>query len=51
MSVNYVTVHITLNVWTQHGKDPRLENVLPHTRDVFLLDMICHVAVGRKEQQ
>ena len=33
------------------GKNPCLENVLPHTTDVFLLDMICHVAVGRKEEQ
>jgi hypothetical protein len=33
------------------GKNPCLKNVLPHTSDVFLLDMICRVALGRKEQQ
>ena len=33
------------------GKDPCLENMLPHTTDVFLLDVIYHTAVGRKEQQ
>jgi hypothetical protein len=33
------------------GKDPCLENMLPNTTDVFLLDMIYHGAVGRKEQQ
>jgi hypothetical protein len=33
------------------GKDPCKKNVIPHMENVFLLDMICHVAVGKKEQQ